>query len=151
MGEHAPHIETPTKRHDEQDNEVGTHELVCVTTLAVELPPNDVAPGEYNPPPPPPDPPPQNRPERLVRNVAPMSTYPLAPTMPSHAAVSAPTPTLSPREAPSLNTNKSRDRDATNSRNNSRRKRRIARPRDPGTLGQQRDPSRVFPPSFHSQ
>ena len=33
--------------------------------------------------------------------------------MPSHAAVSAPTPTLSPREAPSLNANKSRDRDAT--------------------------------------
>ena len=85
-GEHAPHIETFAKRHDEHDNEVGTHELVRVTTLAVELPPNDVAPGEYNPPPPPPDPPPQNRPERLVRNASPgvhtLSHPPCPPTPP---------------------------------------------------------------------
>ena len=76
VGEHAPHIETPAEHHDKHNNEVGTHELVHVTTLAIELPPNDVALGEYNPPPPPPDPPPRNCPKQLMRNMAPVSTHP---------------------------------------------------------------------------
>jgi hypothetical protein len=96
----------------EHSNKVDTHELVHVTMLAIELPPNDAGLGEYNPPPPPPDPPPRNCPQRLLRNMEPVSTHPLAPTIPSHAAISAPTPTLSSREAPSLNANKSCDRKA---------------------------------------
>ena len=116
MGEQAAHTETPAERHNEHSNGVGTHELVRVTMLAIELPPNDTAPGEYNPPPPPPDLPPRNCPQQLLRNAEPVSTHPLAPTIPSHAAISAPTPTLSSHEAPSLNANQSHDHDATQTR-----------------------------------
>jgi hypothetical protein len=112
-GEHPPHIETHGERHDEHDNEVGTHELVCGTTLAVELPPNHAASGEYNPPPPPPDPPPRTRAEKLAHDAAPVSPHPLALTITPHAAISTPTPTLSPSEAPSYIANRSRDRAAT--------------------------------------
>jgi hypothetical protein len=43
---------------EEHDNEMGAHDVVHATTLTVEFPPNDTAPGEYNPPPPLDPPPP---------------------------------------------------------------------------------------------
>ncbi|KIM91773.1 hypothetical protein PILCRDRAFT_884 [Piloderma croceum F 1598] len=52
-GKHPPHV--ALLEHDkEHDNEISAHEVVHATTLTVEFPLNDTAPGEYNPPPPPP-------------------------------------------------------------------------------------------------